>query len=563
MPLRHYVPSFAATLVGIGLTVFVFGQERQQALDVQRAEFTRHADSVAGTLQRILSSRELIPTVFGGLFSADQDIQRGDLAALAERVFARMPSLVAVSWLPRTPPSQAGALLEALRQEGYAVSHLRGPNDATINPETVGRDIFPVRFIEPLAMNEAVIGMDAAAFPNRAQALQSAWNTGQSIATEPLLLVQTPNVLATILYTPVFRPSAHGAVDEARGDLLKGMIATVFRLDRLISDALDEQYHRPFHVHIFDANAPAGLRLLHAVGTPSSKGVPHEHSETMLNDPGFLRRAVTWGGREWTLLFEPVDETVAAPADRLDLVLVVGLLLTAIAAGYFALQAHNTIALEQEVEARRRAEEQKDLLIQEVNHRVRNSLQIVGTMLFMQGTKATDETVRRALDEAGARVRAIAQVHERLYRGTSVSAVEVAAYLQALSAELRASAPEVELRVTAQPIELPTDQVVPLGLIVVELVTNAIKHARPPDGNLRIDIGFRRAEGGHLELTVRDYGFGLPDGDVPDRQGRSLGMTVVRTLASQLQAELHAGNAEPGARWVVRLPMESRRNAGA
>ncbi|MGY0835773.1 hypothetical protein, partial [Azospirillum argentinense] len=128
MPLRHYVPSFAAALVGIGLTVFVFGQERQQALDVQRAEFTRHADSVAGTLQRILSSRELIPTVFGGLFSADQDIQRGDLAALAERVFARMPSLVAVSWLPRTPPSQAGALLEALRQEGYAVSYRRRVN---------------------------------------------------------------------------------------------------------------------------------------------------------------------------------------------------------------------------------------------------------------------------------------------------------------------------------------------------------------------------------------------------------------------------------------------------
>lgn len=113
---------------------------------------------------------------------------------------------------------------------------------------------------------------------------------------------------------------------------------------------------------------------------------------------------------------------------------------------------------------------------------------------------------------------------------------------------------EFDIRVDAAPVELPTGHVVPLGLLVVELVTNAIKHSDPPDGNQGIDVGFIALKDGRLELTVRDHGRGMPEGFTVERAGRGLGMTVIRGLARQLDAELAVGNAEPGARWRVILP---------
>ncbi|WP_448204652.1 sensor histidine kinase [Azospirillum sp. sgz302134] len=553
MPFRPYLPALLAALVGTGLTLLLADQERRHVEDVRRSEIATDADGVSTALQTSLVSRELVPTIFGGLFTPDQEVRRSDLAAVAERVFARTPSMVAVSWLPRTPPAQAGALLESLRQAGVTVPYFRGPNGTKIDPETVGRDLFPVQLIEPLAGNEMAVGIDVAAFPLRAQALANARDTGQTVATAPLRLVQAPDVLATILYTPVYRRLAPGATVEARRAALKGVITTVFRYDRLIPDGVAGQPHRFAHVHVFDAAAQAGQRHLHTLVAPGSSASDDREAEALLDDEGLIRRTVTWGGRAWTLVFEPLERPPAVLDPRVELAFALGLVLTTLIAGYLALQAHSTGLLQQEIQARRKAEAEKDLLMREVNHRVKNSLQLVGAMLGMQGRKATDDQVRRELDEAGARVRAIAQVHERLYRGESVTTVDVDAYLRTLCADLAASVPEYTIRVTATAIELPTDQVVPLGLMVVELVTNAIKHSNPANGHLCVEVGFGPVGDGELELTVRDHGVGMPDGFSIQKPGRSLGMTVVNSLARQISAELTVEDAAPGARWRVRF----------
>ena len=169
---------------------------------------------------------------------------------------------------------------------------------------------------------------------------------------------------------------------------------------------------------------------------------------------------------------------------------------------------------------------EKDLLMQEVHHRVKNSLQLVRTLLQLQGRSASDET-RAQLDEAARRIMTIAAVHQRLYEGGSVTESDAATYLRALTGDMHALLDPAAGRpivVEAEPLMLPADYLTPLGLIVSELVTNAIKH-----GAGRIRVRLRPSPGG-LQVQVDDEGPGFPP-DFDARRSGGLGMRLIVALA--------------------------------
>ncbi len=169
----------------------------------------------------------------------------------------------------------------------------------------------------------------------------------------------------------------------------------------------------------------------------------------------------------------------------------------------------------------------KDLLMQEVHHRVKNSLQLVRTLLQLQGRSASDET-RTQLDEAAGRILTIGTVHQRLYEGGSVVETDAAAYLEALLADIRMmledSAGGREIVLQAEPMMLTADQMTPLGLVVSELVTNALKY-----GKGRVQVELRKVRAG-LEIVVEDGGNGFPETFDPGRRS-GLGMRLITALA--------------------------------
>ncbi|MBC7799328.1 MAG: GAF domain-containing protein [Gemmatimonadaceae bacterium] len=170
---------------------------------------------------------------------------------------------------------------------------------------------------------------------------------------------------------------------------------------------------------------------------------------------------------------------------------------------------------------------EKDLLMQEVHHRVKNSLQLVRTLLQLQARSCSEET-RVQLEEAAGRIMTIAAVHQRLYEGGSVTQTDAAAYLRALTADMQAvMADRTEGRdivVRADPLPLPADHVTPLGLITSELVTNAMKH-----GAGQIMVAVRAVDGG-IQVEVEDEGAGFASGFDP-RRSAGLGMRLVVALA--------------------------------
>jgi len=203
---------------------------------------------------------------------------------------------------------------------------------------------------------------------------------------------------------------------------------------------------------------------------------------------------------------------------------------------------------------------QKDMLLKEVNHRVKNSLQLVASLLNLQGRQLEDPRSRQAFEDAVSRVGAIAQVHEQLYKNDDVSRVEFGSYLRTLCTLYGG---EGSVVIDAATIEIPTDAAIPLGLLAVELLTNALKHAGPGTPEQPIEIFFGHAgsmpeEGGAgLSLTVRDHGPGIAPQFLEARSRRrseSLGMRLIESLAGQIEARIEVENIDPGVRWTLMLP---------
>ena len=170
---------------------------------------------------------------------------------------------------------------------------------------------------------------------------------------------------------------------------------------------------------------------------------------------------------------------------------------------------------------------QKDLLMQEVHHRVKNSLQLARTLLQLQGRAATPET-RKQLDEAARRIMTIGVVHQRLYEGGSVEETDAAAYLRALLSDMRsllgAMAEGRDITLDVDPMRLSADHITPVGLATTELVANAMQYGA---GSVRVRV--RRISAG-VEIQAEDGGVGFAPNFDPAREG-GLGMRLLTTMA--------------------------------
>jgi two-component sensor histidine kinase/CheY-like chemotaxis protein len=195
---------------------------------------------------------------------------------------------------------------------------------------------------------------------------------------------------------------------------------------------------------------------------------------------------------------------------------------------------------------------EREVLLREVNHRVGNSLQIISSLLHLQANSSTQDDVKAALTNAMGRVAAVAQVHRRLYTSHDLKNVMLNQYLGALLEDLRRSAEGnrmSRLTLKAEPIEIDPDRAVAIGIIVNELVMNAVKYAYPDGaGPIEVDL---HAQGDDLVLSVADNGVGLNGKTDPRSTG--MGQRIVTAMASKLEASVERDPNHAGTRIVVRF----------
>jgi two-component sensor histidine kinase/CheY-like chemotaxis protein len=195
---------------------------------------------------------------------------------------------------------------------------------------------------------------------------------------------------------------------------------------------------------------------------------------------------------------------------------------------------------------------EREVLLREVNHRVGNSLQIIASLLHLQANSSTQDDVKAALTNAMGRVAAVAQVHRRLYTSHDLKSVMLNQYLDALLEDLRRSTEGNKmsrLTLKAEPIEIDPDRAVAIGIIVNELVMNAVKYAYPDRaGPIHVDLG---AQGDDLELAIADDGVGLNAKSDPRSTG--MGQRIVSAMATKLDASVERDPNHAGTRIVLRF----------
>ncbi|SPU53675.1 Probable sensor histidine kinase pdtaS [Brevundimonas vesicularis] len=197
----------------------------------------------------------------------------------------------------------------------------------------------------------------------------------------------------------------------------------------------------------------------------------------------------------------------------------------------------------------RRARDRAEAMLREVNHRVGNSLQLVSSFMSLQMRHVTDQGAKDALRESQARIEAVAHVHRRLYTSGDMSHVAMDEYLVGLMDELSKSiGPDdgsPKLTLDAEPLSVTTDQAVSIGVIVTELVTNAVKYAYAPGQGGEIRIHMRRENENRVMLTVEDDGPGMGDGTP---KGTGLGGKIISAMASGLRSAVEFDGAHKGVR---------------
>jgi len=199
--------------------------------------------------------------------------------------------------------------------------------------------------------------------------------------------------------------------------------------------------------------------------------------------------------------------------------------------------------------------EQKDLLTREIDHRVKNSLQIVSAFLQMQRRQIADGEARQAFADTSARVMSVARVHDSLYQAERVDEVDLGHTIENLCNDLAGLAGEGHaVDLTAEPgLMVPYRKAVALSLIATELVTNAFKYAANPAGGGRVEVSVSSAGSGEVQLRVCDDGAGLPAdwADAKARgKGSGLGMKLIRAMLEQINARLDVAN-NPGACFTI------------
>ncbi len=204
--------------------------------------------------------------------------------------------------------------------------------------------------------------------------------------------------------------------------------------------------------------------------------------------------------------------------------------------------------IQRDITERKRSEEkiraslkEKEVLLKEIHHRVKNNLQIVSSLLYLQATRTKHPGAVSALTESQNRVRSMALIHEKLYQSPNLASVDMGEYTSNLVSELqrshRTTENSIRLNLEIEEIRLGVNEAIPCGLIINELVSNALKHAFPAGKDGEVLVRLTRGENDSYKLFIKDNGVGFPE-QVDYRNSPSLGLTLINSLVEQLQGAI-------------------------
>lgn len=542
-------------VVSVALTALAWYISDRAQTKLMREQFVFRTTEVDTSIVQRMKHYELLLRGGVALFDSSVEVKRDEWRTYVKALnfHEQYPGIQAMGFSRVIPRSEKAAHVQAVRAEGF-------PGYA-IAPEGDRDEYHPVVYIEPFDdRNQRAFGFDMYAEPTRRAAMDCARDSGRTCVSGVVTLKQETErdvQRGFLMYLPVFQRDVPHATAPERRRALRGFVYAAFRGKDLMGGIFGGKF-ADLDYWIFDGMMADPRSLL------------------FQNHPGAVLREDTelaWTshlqvvGRGWTVRFSSTsaryDSARAQPFVIAFGGLLIDVLLFAIV-GSLARTQKRAVAMANgmTVELRRSLRE-KEVLLQEVHHRVKNNLQVIASLINLQLGKSDSDVARDALEECQGRVLAIALIHEKLYQ-TDVAGVPFAEYIRDLATSVagavETSASHVQLEFAVKPVVLEVEQAIPCGLILQELLSNVYKHAFPGGAEGKVTVELEEAAG-LVTLAVNDDGVGFPPSFDPNTAS-SLGLRLIRMLSEQLEAEVHTTN-QHGARTEICFAQRMRESMGA
>ncbi|HEV2558584.1 MAG TPA: HWE histidine kinase domain-containing protein [Microvirga sp.] len=446
------------TVLGALLSIFGARREAAQFVALERLRFEQQVDESLAELQRGLRSREVLMNAVAALFNPGEPIQRGALARYGRNFLNLSPEVTAISWLPAVAPDRVPDVLQVLRDSGIENPVIFGQNRRPLDVATLGYVPHVILDVEPKASAPVLLGGTASDWPERRKTIDDARATRLAQTPGPTRLFQPPHPFAFLVYAPVF-----SATDDYLGAVSFAYpVETLFRLASPPAIA-----GWPFSFHVYDDRDDFGRERLISIAATGEAIAGRDFTATERGE-GIVTRKISFAGQPLLVAFEPTSSFGGRGWGRAAVFAAIGFLLTGLVVLAVWLVVQNAHRLAAEVAARRSAEDRLQILIHELNHRVRNVLTVAQSIvtrslrpdLAMEDVKAT--VVGRYQALAGA----MAILTDNEWRGADLHRILQAEMLP-YTGRYDARGPDVTLRPRAAQT---------ITLLLHELTTNSAKY---------------------------------------------------------------------------------------
>jgi two-component sensor histidine kinase/CHASE1-domain containing sensor protein len=560
--------------LGLGLTVWLTSTVWRWEEALVQEEFRRRAEHQFGAVRRETELLLRLTHAAQAFCLTSEQFTRKDFETFAERMLKAYPSAAALGWAPRVPNELRDRHVQLARQDGLAQYQIWSVHpDSTNTEQAAHRAFYPLTYLHPLNDFSSVLGFDIGSEPVRREALDQA-RTNRSIRVSRminLMPARNPHQ-GFLIVAPVLSSHGNPADEEST---LAGYVICPIRLDQVIAASFRFSELSGLDVHLSETSA----------GEPKD---PDPDGSAPQSGPLHFKRDFAFGERLWRFECSPVKHLSIPHHSVTPLVTAAaGCAFTAGLALFISglhlrtqrvkhLVEQRTIeltrskeGLEKEIAARAAAEvslnrslAEKQVLLREIHHRVKNNLQVICSLLQLQAGVVNDTLAARLLREMRGRVRTVALVYDRVCQSDDMASIEFDEYVRALAGELfrfyRPVSASVALKVDITPVLLNIDTAIPVGLIVTELVANSLKYAFPQSFVETQPCGYHpgifvnlTSSDEDFTLVIGDNGVGLP-AEVNLSSDGTIGIQIAVMLVEQLNGHVDL-RREAGTQYEIRF----------